>query len=159
MRCQKVPTSFHRTRTQNQRMDSRALVDVKSGWLPMEGLCHYLCGNLDVLVRTGAGWNLSFFLAAQHTKQHPFANSFNPVLTFRLTMTPLPPYYPKAFLLLIPKSQKLFSSPPISPSLIPPLAHQLSFDSALQGRHSPGLTHSAPFLHRHPLTTDHKGPD
>lgn len=72
-----------------------------SDWFPTEGLCYHLRGNLDVLVRAEANWDLTLFPVAQHTRQHPVVNSFNSILEFRLTLTPLPSHYPRAFLLLI----------------------------------------------------------
>lgn len=111
-------------------------------------------------VRAGVNRARRLFPAAQHTRQHPFRNAFNSIIEFRLAVTLLPSHYPEAFLLLIPAQDVRSSS---LPSCAPPSSHHwlISYPvaSTLQGRHSPGLTHSVPFLHRHPLTADHKGPD
>ena len=94
----------------------------------MEGLGYHLCGNLDNLVRAEANWDLRALPSGPAYKTAPFCNSFNSILEFRLTMSPLPFHYLRAFLLLILAQDVRNSSFPLPfpPSLIPPLAHQLS---------------------------------
>lgn len=86
-----------------------------------------------------------------------FVNPFNSVPEFRLAMVPFTSLLPQIFPPLnpSPRCQKLFSPPPPSSRWLT----SYLVDSILQGRHSLGLTHSVPFLHRHPFTADHNDPD
>lgn len=80
----------------------------------MEGLCYHLRGNLDVLVRAEANWDLTLFPVAQHTRQHPVVNSFNSILEFRLTdFDPLTFPLPQSFPPLNPAQAVRSSSLPL----------------------------------------------